>query len=52
MIDFGKYAWFIWPSYGVFTLLIGGIVVTTLRNASRTRRRLESLTDAQGRPRP
>ena len=52
MIDFGKYTWFIWPSYGVFALLIGGIVVSTLLSAGRTRRRLEALTDAQGRPKP
>ncbi len=50
-MDFGKYAWFIWPSFGVFALLIGGIIVTTLRDAARTRRRLEALTDEQGRPR-
>jgi heme exporter protein CcmD len=52
MMDFGKYAWFIWMSYAVFALLIGGIVLATLVSAARTRRQLESLTDEQGRPKP
>lgn len=52
MTDFGKYAWFIWASYGVFALCVGGIVAQSLIAAARTRRRLESLTDEQGRPLP
>ncbi len=51
-MDFGKYAWFIWTSYGVFALFVGGIVVQSLIVAARTRRQLERLTDEQGRPRP
>lgn len=51
-LSFGKYGWFIWPAYAVFAVLIGGVVVQTLVSARRTRRTLESLTDAQGRPKP
>lgn len=50
-MEFGKYTWFIWASYGVFALFVGGIIVGTLRSAARTRRQLEALTDEQGRPR-
>lgn len=48
-MDFGKYTWFVWTSYGVFALFVGGIIVATLLTAARTRRQLESLTDEQGR---
>ncbi len=51
-LAFGKYGWFIWSSYAVFAALIGGVIVQTLVSARRARRRLESLTDAQGRPAP
>lgn len=51
-MDFGKYAPFIWSSYGVFALLIGGVIAATLVSARRTRQRLEKLTDEQGRPKP
>lgn len=50
-MDFGKYAWFVWSSYGVFAVLIGGIVVETLRSSFRAQKQLEALTDEQGRPR-
>ncbi len=51
-MDFGKYTTFIWSSYGVFALFIGGVIVITLVSARRTRRRLESLTDEKGQPKP
>jgi len=51
-MDFGKYTWFIWPSYAVFAVLIGGIIVTTLRASFAAQRKLESLTDEHGRPKP
>ena len=51
-MDFGKYAPFIWSSYGVFALFIGGVIAATLISARRARRRLEALTDEQSRPNP
>ncbi len=51
-MDFGKYAVFVWSSYGVFALFIGGIIMATLRTAAVTRKRLEALTDEEGKPRP
>lgn len=51
-LAFGKYGWFVWPSYAVFALLIGGVIVQTLLSARRARRTLERLTDEHGRPRP
>lgn len=51
-MDFGKYAWFIWPSYVVFALLIGGLVAATLRSSFAARKTLEKLTDSDGKPKP
>ncbi len=42
-LAFAPYGWFIWPSFAVFAILIGGITAATLISARRTRRRLAAL---------
>ncbi|CUH11218.1 heme exporter protein CcmD [Jannaschia seosinensis] len=40
MIDFGRYAFDIWLSYGLSATLIGGLVIWSLAEARTMRRRL------------
>lgn len=40
-LDAGKYAAYVWPAYALTVLVIGAMVVFTLRGAARWRRRAE-----------
>ncbi|BCW87372.1 hypothetical protein sos41_05010 [Alphaproteobacteria bacterium SO-S41] len=42
-LAFAPYGWFIWPSFAVFALLVGGVTVQTLVAARRTKRQLARL---------
>ncbi len=42
-LAFAPYGWFIWPSFAVFAVLIGGVTLQTLLAARRTRRTLARL---------
>jgi heme exporter protein D len=41
MFETGKYAAFIWTAYGITALVFAGLVVGSLRHASRWRKRAE-----------
>ena len=41
MFDFGEYAAYIWPSYIISALVIGGLAAETLISARRWKRRAE-----------
>jgi heme exporter protein D len=42
-LDMGKYAAFVWPAYGLTTLVLGWMVVSSLVRARRYRREAERL---------
>ena len=42
-LAFAPYGWFIWPSFAVFALLVGGVTVQTLVAARRARAALKNL---------
>jgi heme exporter protein CcmD len=42
-LAFAPYGWFIWPSFAVFAVLIGGVTLQTLLAARRARRALARL---------
>jgi heme exporter protein CcmD len=42
-LAFAPYGWFIWPSFAVFAVLVGGVTLQTLFAARRTRRALARL---------
>jgi heme exporter protein D len=39
----GGYAGFVWPAYGMTALVLGGLLVQTLRRSRRARRELAAL---------
>jgi heme exporter protein D len=41
--NFGKYAAYIWPAYLITALVFAGLIVGSLRLASRWKRRAEAL---------
>lgn len=43
LLDMGKYAPFIWPAYGISVLVIGFVIVRTLRQSRETAARLGAL---------
>jgi heme exporter protein D len=47
MIDLGKHAVFIWASYGVVFVTLGGLIAWLLADGARLRRQLAEL-EAQG----
>lgn len=40
-LDAGKYAAFVWPAYAISAVVIGAMVVFSLRHATRWRKRAE-----------
>ena len=53
-LNFGKYAAYIWPAYVITALVFAGLIIGSLRLASRWKRRAEELgrqtPDRQGSP--
>jgi heme exporter protein D len=45
--EMGGYAAFVWPSYGVAALALGGLLVQSLRQYRARRRELARLQDAR-----
>jgi heme exporter protein CcmD len=45
ILDMGKYAPFVWPSYGLTVLIMAGLVVTSVRRLKRCKRELRALGD-------
>ncbi len=43
LLDMGKYAAFIWPSYGVSLMVIGGFIVWSLRRRHKARALLRQI---------
>jgi heme exporter protein D len=43
LIAMGGYGAYIWPAYGISALLIGGLVLVTLRAHARAKARLAAL---------
>ena len=41
--DFGKYAVYIWPAYGLTAAVFAGLVASTLGHARKWKRRAEEL---------
>jgi heme exporter protein D len=41
-LDAGKYAAFVWPAYAISAVVIGAMIVFSLRHAARWRRRAET----------
>lgn len=41
MFDFGKYAVYIWPAYGISALVIGWLIADSLLSARKWRRKAE-----------
>lgn len=50
-LDMGKYAANIWAAYGAFALIVGGLVVSSLRASAEAKRDLKNLEARQGRAR-
>ena len=42
--DFGKYAAYIWPAYGLTAAVFAGLVASTISHARKWRRRAEELS--------
>jgi heme exporter protein D len=42
-LNFGKYAAYIWPAYAITALVLGALVVSSLRHARAWRRRAEQM---------
>jgi heme exporter protein D len=40
-LDAGKYAAFVWPAYAISAVVIGAMIILSLRHAARWRRRAE-----------
>ena len=47
LIDLGKHAAFIWASYGIFTVVLVGLVAWLIGEGRRLRRRLDEF-EARG----
>ncbi len=47
-LDMGKYAANIWAAYGAFALVVGWLVISSLRAGVRAKRELKNLEARQG----
>ena len=45
---FGDYAEYVWPSYGLTLLVMGGLLAFSLTRLKRLKRELRALEQAQG----
>jgi heme exporter protein D len=45
---FGDYAEYVWPSYGLTLLIMGGLLAFSLTRLKRLKRELNALEQAQG----
>lgn len=46
-LDMGKYAANIWAAYGAFAVILGGLLITSLRTGARAKRELRDLEARQ-----
>ncbi|MBL4617495.1 MAG: heme exporter protein CcmD [Robiginitomaculum sp.] len=47
LLDFGKNSIFIWTCYGITILVLGSLVITSLRKKKMTKRALTTVLDEQ-----
>ena len=50
-LDMGGYAATVWPAYGVTLVVLGGLLVVSLRSLSRRKAQLAALESERERPR-